>query len=363
MISTSGFGKHLSFSPVTVPQSFHGSWTVEAQVHESPWDIRCRFHEVALCGHSRITRLINVSLSNCRLLLLWRGTWSKGFVPDFTTIDPYWSLVSCWPFAKVYRISSTEFGTRLGLNSWVSQLNFLEVQSIETQLRPAFSLHPQWACCFSWNMEILLEDGGNLFNFSKSCCRGSHWVVAQKMQGAKASRVSNGYFGSRWLSSQHLGKDSRDLVTSTFTQQLHPHLNWTGTGSWEPTGSWHWEHLRISSWWPLINDDHLYLEWSGRNHSLMESPWQGATLRVCCNSVPLPIASPIRLLRLQENVRSNFLQRTWYPKQSWQTARVKAQSGDSLPKSPKGRNLFRASTRNSGSNDEHSKFTPMKCFP
>ena len=26
-------------------------------------------------------------------------------------------------------------------------------------------------------------------------------------------------------------KTQRDLVTSTFTQRLHPHLNWTGTGS------------------------------------------------------------------------------------------------------------------------------------
>lgn len=44
--------------------------------------------------------------SNCRLLL-WRGTWSKKPVPDFITIDPYWSLVSCWPFVIVYRTSST----------------------------------------------------------------------------------------------------------------------------------------------------------------------------------------------------------------------------------------------------------------
>lgn len=101
---------------------------------------------------------------------------------------------------------------------------------------------------------------------------------------------------------------------------------------------------------------------SGRNHSLMGSPWQGAVTQYL-----YPIASPIRLLRLQENVRSNFLQRTWYPKQSWQTARVKAQSGDSLPKSPEGRNFFGdniyniyiysfilyASTRNSGSNNHH----------
>ena len=175
--------------------------------------------------------------SHCRLLL-WRGTCSKGPVPDYTTIDIYWSLVSCWPFVIVYRISSTcTIWETTPLTAGSPNWTFWKSKVLKPNCDLHFPCIPSELVVF-WNMEILLEDGGNLFEIllprvSLSC--GPENAGGKGLQSLRSILWEPMvFFPTSGKRLKWIWWHQRSL------QQLHPHLNWTGTGSWEPTGSWHW---------------------------------------------------------------------------------------------------------------------------
>lgn len=183
--------------------------------------------------------------SNCRLLL-WRGTWSKKPVPDFITIDPYWSLVSCWPFVIVYRTSSTcTIWETTPLTAGSPNWTFWKSKALKPNCDLHFPCIPGELVVFLGTWKSYSKMEGIFSTFRNPAAKGLIELWPRKCRGQRPPESQTDTLGADDCLPNIWEKTQRDLVTSTstaspFTQQLHPHLNWTGTGSWEPTGSWHW---------------------------------------------------------------------------------------------------------------------------
>lgn len=197
----------------------------------------CRFHEVALCCHSRMSPKIT---DQCEFIELQTAA-VEGDLEQGTCarLYYYWSLVSCWPFVIVYRISSTytiwettPTTRQLGLPTELSG-SPKHWNPIATCIFPASPV----SLLFFGTWKSYSKMDGNLFR--NPAAKGLIELWPRKCRGQRPPESQIHTLGADDCLPNIWEKTQGDLVTSTFTQR-DPHLNWTGTGSWEPAGSWHW---------------------------------------------------------------------------------------------------------------------------